>query len=428
MRGWCGAGEALACLTEVSTPVLLELVSSAHLTPLLRRSKVCGDFVAPFFLPAAIRLWFIYFVKMTAFVDTCVQTVAGSADAVQRNARSRPRAAKLLRALEGKRRILITTHMHPDPDALASSLALCVLLGAKLKDAVVSLSVKGQVGGGLNTAFTRYTTMELTPWDDAALASYEAIILLDSQPNFAYSPLPAGVVPTAVIDHHPARGRKPKCAFCDIRTEVGATSSIVFSYFMELQTPIPPDLSATLLYAIESDLAGAAGTPTQLDNIALSSLTLTADTRKLYQMRYVDLPQSYYIAYSAGLGNAMYFDDVMISHIDQIDSLEKPAVIADFLLRFEKVQWSLVTAVHGSRLVMSLRTSSSKGSAGETMRRMVGKLGVGGGHRSKAGGYIPLENGSAAEIDRIRKKLKGRLLSILKIHSDHGQRLVPHAS
>jgi nanoRNase/pAp phosphatase (c-di-AMP/oligoRNAs hydrolase) len=365
---------------------------------------------------------------MTAFVDTCIQTVAGSADAVQKNARTRPRAKKLLAALEGKRKILVTTHMHPDPDALASALAICVLLSDKLKDATVSLSVKGQVGGGLNTAFTRYTAMELVPWSDAALKNYDAIILLDSQPNFAYSPLPPGVVPTAVIDHHPPRGRKPVCPFCDIRTDVGATSSIVFSYFMELQTPIPSDLSATLLYAIESDLAGAAGAPTQLDNIALSSLTLTADTRKLYQMRYVDLPQTYYIAYAAGLANAMYFEEVMISHIGAIDSLEKPAVIADFLLRFEKVQWSLVTAVHGLRMVMSLRTSCSKGSAGEAMRRLVRNLGDGGGHRSKAGGYVTLQNGSPKEIERVRKTLKTRLLRILKAHADRGERLVPPVS
>jgi nanoRNase/pAp phosphatase (c-di-AMP/oligoRNAs hydrolase) len=364
---------------------------------------------------------------MTAFVDTCIQTVAGSADAVQKITRQRPRARKLLQALEGKRNILVTTHMHPDPDALASSLAICILLTAKVKDAKVSLSVKGQIGGGLNTAFTRYTTMELAPWSDDALTEFDAIVLLDSQPNFAYSPLPPGIIPTAVIDHHPSRGRKPACPFCDIRTDVGATSSIVFSYFMELQTPIPPDLSATLLYAIESDLAGAAGTPTQLDNIALSSLTLTANTRKLYQMRYVDLPQDYYNAYSAGLANAVYFDDVMISHIGEIHSLEKPAVIADFLLRFEKVQWSLVTAVHGLRMVMSLRTSSSKGSAGEAMRRLVRSIGDGGGHRSKAGGYVTLQNGSAAEIDRVRKKLKTRLLRILKVKGDRGQHLVSAA-
>src|SRR5690606_39638589 len=68
-------------------------------------------------------------------------------------------------------------------------------------------------------------------------------------------------------------------------------SSIIFSYFMELEVPISRDLGAMLLFAIESDLAGAAGTPGELDNIALSSLTLIADPRKLYKMRYVDLPQ-----------------------------------------------------------------------------------------------------------------------------------------
>ena len=52
---------------------------------------------------------------------------------------------------------------------------------------------------------------------------------------------------------------------------------------MELEAPISASLAAVLLYAIESDLAGAAGKPGELDNIALSSLTLIADT-----LRYID--------------------------------------------------------------------------------------------------------------------------------------------
>ena len=93
------------------------------------------------------------------------------------------------------------------------------------------------------------------------------------------------------------------------------------------------------------------GTPAVLDNMALSSLTLIADTRKLYQMRYVDLPGSYYQAYFDALSTAHYFDQAMISHLGEIDSLEKPAVIADFLLRLDKVQWSMATAINEGRLV-----------------------------------------------------------------------------
>ncbi len=142
-------------------------------------------------------------------------------------------------------------------------------------------------------------------------------------------------------------------------------------------------------------------------------------------MRYVDLPQSYYLAYAEGLANAVLYDEAVVSFIDRIDSLEKPAVIADFLLRHEQIQWSLVTALHGDRMVMSLRTSSQRGSAGEIMRRLVRNLGQGGGHRTKAGGYVRLENGSPTEIERVRKLLRERLLRALKIKPDRGQRLIP---
>jgi nanoRNase/pAp phosphatase (c-di-AMP/oligoRNAs hydrolase) len=361
----------------------------------------------------------------TAFVESCVQQAAGSALAAAKLTRGKPRATKLIKCLADKKRILITTHAHPDPDALAASSAMLYLLRAKRRDATVHFSVKGQIGGGINDAFTRYAKLDLEPWDDSKLATYDAIILLDTQPTFAYSPLPPNLPATAVIDHHPARGRKPQCPFCDIRSNVGATSSIIYSYFMELGVPIPPDLGATLLYAIESDLAGAAGMPTDLDNMALSSLTLLADMHRLYQMRYVDLPQNYYVSYAAGLSSAVYFDNVMLAHIDAIDSLEKPAVIADFLLRFDKVIWCLVSGVQGNRLILSLRTSDTKHAAGEIMRRLVNKIGEGGGHRSKAGGFVPLENGSPTEIERVRQTLKRRLLRSLGIKMSRGQRLVP---
>jgi len=364
---------------------------------------------------------------MNTFVESCLNTVADSAASAQRRTHHRLHAPRLLKLLAGKKNVLVTAHTHPDPDALASAHALTYLLQSKLKDSNITMSIKGAVGGGLNDAFTKHLNLKLAPWDDAGVAAgkFDAIILLDVQPLFAYSPLPPGVSPTAVIDHHRSRGRNPRCPYCDIRIDVGATSSIVFSYFLELQVAIPPDLAAALLYAIETDLAGAAGQPGELDNIALSNLTLQADTRKHYQMRYVDLPQSYFIAINNGITNAMVYDTAVASYLGEIDSLEKPAVIADFLLRYQPVEWALVTAIHGERLLLSLRTSSPKLSAAEMMRRLVRNLGEGGGHRTKAGGVINLTSTSEAEIERIRTLLRRRYLRALKLKSARGQRLVP---
>ncbi len=364
---------------------------------------------------------------MNAFVESCVQTVTGPATAAERRARKRPRAVQLLKTLAGKTNILLTAHQHPDPDALASCLALCVLLTAKLPEAKVSMSVKGRMNSGINDQFIKNSNLSLLPWDDAKLVEYDAIVLLDVQPQFAYSPLPAGVTPTAVIDHHRSPGRKKPsagCTFCDIRTDVGATASIVFSYFMELEVPINPSLGATLLYAIESDLAGAAGTPGELDNLALSTLTLLADTRKLYQMRYTALPQPYYAAFFAGIGNAHVYDHALITHIDAIDTVEKPAVIADFLLRYDKANWALVSAIYEGKFVISIRTNDPKLSAADVAKRLLKDIGEGGGHRTKAGGFIRMAENTPAEIDRVRHLLMRRFLRILQIKHARGQKLI----
>jgi phosphoglycolate phosphatase len=365
---------------------------------------------------------------MTAFVESCVGTVTGSAVAVARRSQGKPHARALLKVLSDRRNILITTHEHADPDALGSCLALSTLLSAKLKDAKVSVSIKGRFGGGVNDLFVQLTNLKPVPWDDASVRAYDAIVLLDTQPTFANNPLPAGVAPTAVIDHHRSgRGRRPKCAFCDVRPDVGATGSIIFSYFMELEQPISRDLGATLLFAIESDLAGAAGTPGELDNMALSSLTLIADTRKLYRMRYAPLPESHFVAHAQAIQNATYVGEALISYLDNIDSPEKPAVLADFLLRFDKVQWSLVTAVMDGQLVLSLRTNSTKTSAADIMRRLVRNMGEGGGHRTKAGGTVKLANGSPTEVERIRHTIRRRYLRALKVPPGRALRLVPRA-
>jgi nanoRNase/pAp phosphatase (c-di-AMP/oligoRNAs hydrolase) len=347
---------------------------------------------------------------MSAFVDSYLETVTGSVSKVSRSSRHRSRAKKLMKLLAGKKRILVTSHTHPDPDALASSLAMTVLLTHKLPDAEVAMSIKGTIKGGVNEMFLRQSNLNLTPWDDEKLKDYDAIVLLDAQPLFASSPLPPTITPVAVIDHHRSRGRHPSCPFCDIRTDVGATCSIVFGYFLELEVPIDRNLAALLLYAIESDLAGAAGTPGELDNVALSSLTLLADTRKLYQMRYADIPQSMYIATFEAMKNAVYFDSALITHVDDVDSPEKLAIVADWMLRFEPIKWSLVTGTYEGKLVLSLRTADPKLSAGDMIRHLLKTLGEGGGHRTKAGGFIKVDNTPPRQIERLRNLLKKRLL------------------
>lgn len=347
-----------------------------------------------------------------------------SAQAANRRSRQRRCAHRLIKHLKPFKNILITAHTHPDPDALATSEAMRVLLERCLPGVKIQVRFKGSVGGGINANFARLADIKYLPWDDAALRDYDAIVLVDTQPTFSNSPLPAGVLPTAVVDHHRGRGRRSRCPHVDVRTEIGACASILYSYFMELDQQVDSSLATIMLYAIESDLAGSAGQQGGLDTLAISSLTLLADTKRLYQMRYVSLPETYYATFACAIDRALRHDDLIISHLDKIRFHEEPAVMADFLVRCQNTHWTFVTAVTDNRLVFSLRTQGTNKSAGEVARRLVHNLGDAGGHLTKAGGSIPLVDKTQAEIDRVRATLRRRLLRCLKIKSSRGLRLV----
>ncbi len=382
---------------------------------------------------------------MSAFVENLVESVEDAARATAKQQRDQPSSNALLKALAGAERVLITAHRNPDPDALGASEALRVLLNERLPKLPgnagrpqVVVSHAGETVGGINAAFSTNASLDLVPWDEGRLFkddqpdAYDAIVLCDAQPSFPGSPLPAGVTPTAIVDHHNARGRRPSAKFVDIRPELGATTSIIFGYLMEQDIEPSPTLAATMLHAIETDLAGAAGQPDGLDNAALAALTVRADTRLLYRMRHVELPQDYFVSYANALSDAQLYGRVLVTNLGVIRNLEKPAVIADFLLRLRDADYSMVTGLWGQnregrpeRLMVSLRAGRLDLSAGEVLRRAMEGLGEGGGHRTKAGGFIPLSNGSKTEIERVRRDLRRRVLASLRVDPKlRGRRLL----
>ncbi len=367
-------------------------------------------------------------------MDNLVDAVEESAKQTAKGQAGRPTAEALLAALANKRRILITGHANPDPDALGAAAALRHLLEQRLpySDAPpqITVAMAGNAADGLNASFAAHADLQLSPWDSDS--AFDAIVLVDVQPSFPGCPLSASQSADVIVDHHRARGRKPRAPFVDIRTDVGSTTSIVFGYFMELDVDPSPALAATMLYAIESDLAGAAGQPSDLDNSALSTLTVAADTRLLYKMRHVELPRHYFVSYARALSAAKVYDRVLFAHLGEIRYLEKPAVMADFLLRFDGADYACVTGLYGDdgkghheRLVVSLRAGSLDLSAGEVLRKAMADFGEGGGHRTKAGGYVTLDNGSKTEITRTRRKLRRRILRALRLPPEsRGQKLL----
>jgi len=139
---------------------------------------------------------------------------------------------RALARLAGRRSLLIYTHDNPDPDSLAAAMGLQRLAEHEL-GLVATLTYGGIVGRAQNRAMVENLKMPLTPVERIDLGQFDTIAVVDSQPETGNNSLPAGHRIDIVVDHHPPRPGSARAAWCDIRPDLGATSTIVFEYLRQ---------------------------------------------------------------------------------------------------------------------------------------------------------------------------------------------------
>ena len=148
----------------------------------------------------------------------------------QNDTNNKTRLEKLQELTRGKRKVLIVTHNHPDPDALAAAFALKYLLQSKWKVGSIIAS-SGVVGRAENRAMIRHLKIDLRALSEINLNNYSVIALVDTQPGAGNNSLPKSIIPDIVIDHHvPFRAKTRLAKYYDIRTDYGSTSTILAEY------------------------------------------------------------------------------------------------------------------------------------------------------------------------------------------------------
>ena len=101
--------------------------------------------------------------------------------------------------------------------------------------------------------------------------------------------------------------------FSDIRTHLGATSTMVTGYLIEQRVVVTPQLATALLYGIESETTGYPREASSLDDGALIWLFPRADKDLLAQIRNPKLPQSHFATFQHALANAFLYDKLVVS-------------------------------------------------------------------------------------------------------------------
>ncbi|QEH37293.1 putative manganese-dependent inorganic pyrophosphatase [Aquisphaera giovannonii] len=348
-------------------------------------------------------------------------------DAKARGAPDQParvvRSERVLAVLAPFRRIAVVSHVNPDPDSLASMLGLKALIEAAQPGKPVLLTVEGMIARAENRAMVELIPVPLVPVESVTIDPDTAVIMVDSQPRTGRRGSEEAL-PQVVIDHHETGGDLTGVLFRDIRTHMGATSTMVTGYLIEQKVLVPPELATALLYGIESETTGYPREATSLDDGALVWLFPRANKDLLARIRNPRLPHSHFATFQHALSNAFLYRDLIVSWCGEVTQPDIIAEVADFFIRFDRVHWALAIGLFERHLKLSLRASGLGDRAGEVLREVVDGIGSAGGHDKRAGGMVRQECDDAASVDSLLKTLRHRLLERLEIDEQQGQRLL----
>ncbi|MBI5118435.1 DHH family phosphoesterase [Candidatus Poribacteria bacterium] len=330
---------------------------------------------------------------------------------------------KLLQFLSGKKKILVVSHDNPDPDTLASALALRDLVLKKL-DADVTIGFTGIVGRAENRAMIQHLGIPLKRLDDLDLSQFEATVLVDSQPHSGRLGLPYAVKPDVVIDHHPLHPESRRVGFHDIQSRIGATSTIITQYYMAEGIDMEPRVATALLYGIKSDTRDLGRETSKYDLEAYLYLYPRANLKLISRIEYAEVPAEYFQIHNKAIDNAMSFDGVVVSFIGDINNPDIVAEMADTLVRLEGAHCALVGGYYDGQIFISVRTKDSEINAGKLVQRVVGKMGPSGGHGSMSAGRIKLESQSEKQKTSVERAIINRLKRAMKLRGVRGRKLV----
>ncbi|NIS37901.1 phosphoesterase, partial [Candidatus Saccharibacteria bacterium] len=141
-------------------------------------------------------------------------------------------------------------------------------------------------------------------------------------------------------DHHPQQPKADADLFV-VRPEIGVSATILIEWLKAGDIEIPADLATALAFAISSETQNLGREATKRDIDSYLHVYVKSSIRKLAQITYPKLPRSYFSTLAKALKKTYIYKNLICSHLGDVPNAEIVAEMADFLLRHERVGWSL---------------------------------------------------------------------------------------
>lgn len=329
---------------------------------------------------------------------------------------------EMLTWVRGRGKILIVVHDNPDPDCLASAMALRHLFVMKLnREAVIAFS--GMIGRSENLAMAKELEIPLTPMGILDFREFSVVCMLDTQPGTGNNSLPPDVRVDVLIDHHPVREASRTCRWVDIRDDYGVTATILYEYLVSQEVYIGTKLATALFYAIKSETQDLGREANKPDRDAYLRLFPLSNKKLLFEITHPKLPVEYFLTINKAIENTKTYRRLLITNLGDLCFPEIVAEMADFFLRLEGIETVLSMGRYGEEVILSLRTIRHDLNTGVLIRRLVEGRGLAGGHGMMAGGKIDDVGPAPGDIGEVEALLTGRMLAELGLENEASRSL-----
>jgi nanoRNase/pAp phosphatase (c-di-AMP/oligoRNAs hydrolase) len=281
--------------------------------------------------------------------------------------------------------------INADPDAIASAMAVKRLLWRKTASVVISNV--NQIRRPDNLSMIRLMGVALIPFYKIDPAQYTRVVMVDSQPDHHNSLLK--MAPDVIIDHHPVSSVSD-APFMDIRPKYGATASILVEYLRAAKIKPSAKLATALYYAIKTDTSNFERKTRIEDLTAFQYVFRFSNTALAYRIEQAEMRVDFLPYFKRAIEQRRFRKGRAFVHLDRVGHPDICVQIADFFLRVNTINWSIVSGLHQAKLVVILRNDGIRKNAGTVAKESFGRLGPAGGHKSAARAEIPVET-----LDRI---------------------------
>ena len=191
---------------------------------------------------------------------------------------TRARVLQYQRYFSDADRVLILLHNDPDPDAMASGLALRNVLHRTRTTAIIG-AIQG-VTRPENLRMLNLLDIHVEAVTPESVREYSRVAMVDVQPHYF-----GGLIDRAdlVIDHHPEQPGYT-AVFKDIRADYGSTCTILTEHLRAVDIDISERTATAMLYAIKSDTLFFNRQTDRVDIEAFSYLYPLADPALIRKM------------------------------------------------------------------------------------------------------------------------------------------------